>query len=364
MKKLLSLPKTIIKLPKKILIPLIIVIIIGGWFILSSRNKQTPPEFVTISRQDLKSTISASGILTGKDQANLKFKSPGKLAYLNFKTGDTVKAGQTIAGLDTQDLNIALQQASNSYRDRQAIVDRILDDLKDHSSDETLTQKQTRTTAEVARDNAYDAVKAAQRAFQDAVIVSPITGIIVNQANLTPGQNVSVTDLIAQVVDFSEKDFSADVDESDISKVSLNQPVEITLNAYGEQVFPGKVVEITPQTKTSSSGATTITVKISVNSDAIHPIYGLNGQANIITAQAKHVISIPQEALAEGDQVVVKTNNQLEIKKISTGLKSDTDVEVTSGLQENDQVMKNPQSYIDQQAAKKSNTVSRLFGKS
>ncbi len=348
--KIVSVPKAILKLPKKILIPLILVVLVGGWYLLTPKTAQTPQEFIKVERKDLQATLSASGTLTGKQLANLKFRSPGKLAYLKVKPGDSVKAGQTLAGLDTQDLNISLQQALNTYRDKQAIAQKIEDDLKDHTSDETLTQKQTRTTAQAARDSAYDTVKAAQRAFQDAVVVAPFDGVVVSQADIAPGQNISTADLVAQIVDFSEKVFSADVDESDISKVHLDQPVEITLNAYGDQIFQGKVIEITPQTKTSSSGATTITVKVAINSEAIHSIFGLNGQANIITSQAKHVLAIPLEALGDDDQVVVKQGDATEVKKVTLGLQSDDEVEITSGLTDNDQVLKNPQSRINQRS--------------
>lgn len=301
-------------------------------------NKQAPLEFVSVKKQDIKSVVSSSGQLTGKTGVDLKFKGGGKLSYLKVKTGDQIEAGQTVAGLDTQQLAIDLQQAQNTLKDKQAIVDKTLDDVKDHDKDETFTQRQSRTTAQVARDNAYDEVKAAQRAFQDALIISPISGIV-TQAPPIPGQIVSASDLIAQVVDFSQIFFDTDIDETDIGKISLGQKAEATLDAYPDKIFDGTVEEIIPQTKTTSSGATVVTVKINLGNPAITLVNGLSGQASIIFSEAKNVLTIPQEALREDNSVVIQTQKGVESKKVVTGIKSDTDVEIKVGLEENDKVV-------------------------
>lgn len=329
----------VLKLP--VIIILVIFSGVAGYFLLRPGPK--PLEYASVSRQDLKSVISASGILTGKETVNLKFKGAGKLAYLKVKTGDTVKKGQAIAGLDTQDLSITLQQALNTLRDKQATAEKVLDDVKNHDTDETFAQKATRTTAEATRDNAYDAVRAAKRAFQDSVILSPINGIVTQQADLSPGQIVSSSDLVAQITNFSEIIFSADVDEADITKVKLGQKAEVTLNAYPDKVFAGKVKEILPQVKTTTSGATTIIVKISLDKSEIRPTYGLNGQVSIIISESPNTLVIPQEALVGGNEVFVKMGKKVVKRQVSLGIRSDTDAEVISGLSENEEVVKNPE---------------------
>lgn len=332
----------LLKPSRKRIIILIVLIVLG----LIGYNLFAPKEaavlqFTTVKKQDIKSTIASSGNLTGKDSASLKFKSSGKLSYINVKTGDKVQKWDVIAGLDTQDLNITLQQAQNTLRDKQAIIDKTLDDVKDHSKDETFTQRQTRTTAEVARDNAYDNVKAAQRAFQDAVIVSPLNGTI-TQAAFIPGQSVSASDIIAQVVDTSEIFFDVEVDEADISKISLGQAAEVSLDAYENQVFTGIIDQITPQTKTTSSGATVIPVRIKMDSPKIIFVNGLSGQASIITALSKNALVIPQEALREDNMVFVEQDKETKPVKVIPGIQSDTDVEIKDGLSEGQRVLLNP----------------------
>lgn len=363
MKSISNILKKIIKLPKKFLIIGLIVISLLGFFLFRPKNNVQVLQFTDVKRQDIKSTVSASGNLTGKDVANLKFKSSGKLSFLNVKVGDTVTAGDVIAGLDTQDLAIKLQQAQNTLRDKQAAVDKILDDVKDHSSDETFTQKQTRTTAEVARDNAYDSVKEAQRAFQDAVIVSPISGIV-TQASPIPEQTVS-GDLIAQIVDSSSIYFDTDVDEADIGKIKIGMNCEITLDAYVDKVFRGHVAEIIPQTKTTSSGAIVVTVRISLDEASLTFVNGLSGEASIILDEVKNILTLPQEAVRDDNTVFVQTNQGLKPQKVETGIKSDTDIEIKNGLEENQTVLLNPPatgSRINQNRNPLQGVIFRVFG--
>lgn len=318
----------------------IIFIALLGFFFFKPKSKAQKLQFTDVKRQDIRSTVSSSGFLTAKDTVNLKFKSSGKLSYINVKVGDQVFAFQTIAGLDTQDLNIKLQQARNTLRDKQAAVDKTLDDVKDHSKDETFTQKKDRTAAEVARDNAYDGVKEAQRAFQDDVLVSPIAGLI-TQADPIPGQNVSASDLIAQVVEIEEIYFDSDVDETDIGKLSVGQSAEVTLDAYGDKIFKGVVDQILPQIKTTSSGAIVVTVRIKLKEQPANFVNGLSGQAIIILEEVKNALTIPQEALREDN--VVFTQGAKE-KKVDTGIKSDTDIEIKEGLEEGERILLNPPS--------------------
>jgi RND family efflux transporter MFP subunit len=339
-KKLLS---KIWSLPKKVLIPAVIVLLVLGWFFFLKPSKTEEIKTALVKRENIQSTVSASGILTGRDSATLKFGSAGKLSYLTVREGDTVKKGQVIASLDTKDLSFSLQQAQNTLRARQAIVDKIHDDLKDHSGDETYTQRSTRTQAEVDADNAYEAVKAAQRAFQDAVITAPISGVV-TQIGVISGQNVSPADIVAQIVDVSETYFNAEIDEADIGDISLGQKATVTLNAYPDRTFSGTVANILPQTKTSSTGATIVIVKINLGQPGIVLVNGLNGQVLIVKSEVMNALGIPQDALREDNTVIVKEGNNYISKKIETGLKSDLDVEVKSGLDENQEVVTTPES--------------------
>ncbi len=325
----------------KIILAIVLVVILAVVF--WPKKKAEPVQYQTVGASDIKETISTSGTLTGKAVADLKFPFSGKLIYLGVTPGDTVVKGQVIAKLDATTLNSAYQEALNNRRTTQAAVDNTHDQVKDHAGDETFAQKAARTAAEAANDSAYDAVLAAQKALRDAVIFSPIAGIVADQAQVTVGQNISLTDLMAQVVDFSDKEFWADVDESDIGRIEIGQKAEVTLNAYGDRVFKGTVFEIVPQAKTSSDGATVVTVKVLLEDKDLKSVNGLNGQVTIITNEKQSVLTVPQSAIIGENEIYVKRNGKPEKIKIELGLKSDTDAEVTSGLNSGDEIVTNPE---------------------
>lgn len=331
-------------LTNKLVIIGLILLVGAGWFFFGRGKKTESLQFAMVKRATIQSSISASGVLTGKDSVNLKFKSGGRLSFMGVVQGDSVTLGQTIAQLDSRDLAIALQQAENDYRSKQAAAEKAEDEVKDHSKDENFTQKQTRTTAQAARDSSFDEVKAARLALQNAIISAPLVGLV-TQTSFLPGQIVSTTDIIAQIVDFSQIYFDSDVDEADIGKIEVGQKAQVTLNAYGETIFSGTVNQITPQTKTLSSGATVVTVRVLLDNPGISLIANLNGQATIITDQKQNVLVIPQEALKSENSVLVKAGQEIKEVKITAGLRSDTEVEIVSGLNENDEVVINPSAY-------------------
>lgn len=332
----------IFQLPRKQAILLIVLIILGiVGFNFFAPKKQPPLQFTQVIRRDIKEIVASSGTLTGKEVVNLKFKSSGRIAYINVKAGDRVFAYQTIAGLDTKLLSIDLQQAQNTLRDKQASAEKVEDDVKDHSKDETYTQRSTRTTAQVARDNAVDALKEAQQALLDANIYTSIAGIV-TQAPLTAGQYVVSSDLIAQVADISSIYFETDVDEADISKISLGLKAEITLDAFGEKIFTGTVDQIIPQAKTTSSGATVVPVKVKLDPTEITFINGLSGQASIIVKTAQNVLTLPQEAVRDDHMVFIQKNDNISPVKVTPGIYSDTDVEIKEGLEDKEKVLLNP----------------------
>ncbi len=338
------------KVQKKfIVIGLVAALLAGGYFFFLMRAEKMP-ELYTIQRKDLKSTISASGNLSGKTSFDLKFRSSGKIYTLKVKAGDTVNQGQLLASVDNRDQIIALSEAQNTLREKQATVDKTIDDIhlfqygmggfgSVGSSNETMTQRQLRTGVEVARDNAFDNLKSAQKALEDTLIISPVNGIV-TEVPSSINQYVSAADIIIKIADTSEVFFDGEIDEADIDKISLGQMVEVTLDAYPNKVFKGVVGEIQPFTKSSSSGAMIITVRIKLEKMEEKFIQGLSGEAAIILAEAKNSLVVPVEAVRENDTVLVRRNGQLTPQKITRGLSSESEIEIKEGLNENDQIVK------------------------
>src|SRR3989344_6461239 len=118
----------ILSLRKRYLVLFVVIFSLIIWS-LFFRTQSELIEYVTVQRQDLKTEVSTSGVLTGKIALNLRFKSAGKLSKVDIKTGDKVFAGQVLAELNTVDLSVSLKQAKNNLRDKQTTSEKVLDDI-------------------------------------------------------------------------------------------------------------------------------------------------------------------------------------------------------------------------------------------
>ncbi len=119
------------------------------------------------------------------------------------------------------------------------------------------------------------------------------------------------------------------IDENDLEKIQLGQKVLITMDAYPDKVFNAHIVKIYPLLSK---------VEQSFRADAVidDPLpvgmYGLNLEANIVTAEKKQVLAIPKAALQKGDTVIVKKDGSETKIKIKKGIEDDQYVEVLNGI--------------------------------
>ncbi len=113
---------------KRLIIALIILIVIGGvgWTTYQHLNTRansgtTPPyETLTVTRGDILATISATGVLEPENTLTISFETAGKVADIYVQEGDHVKAGQILAQLANDDLQLQLQQAEANLKAAQA----------------------------------------------------------------------------------------------------------------------------------------------------------------------------------------------------------------------------------------------------
>lgn len=118
------------------------------------------------------------------------------------------------------------------------------------------------------------------------------------------------------------------VDEVDIVMIAKNQTIVLTLDAYADTVFTGKVSKILPK-KDERNQTFIVEAIFDKQPEVLYP--GLSGEANIIIAKKDSVLTIPKNYLINDNQV--KTDNGL--TSIKTGLQNLEFIEVVSGINEN-----------------------------
>jgi multidrug efflux pump subunit AcrA (membrane-fusion protein) len=83
-----------------------------------------------------------------------------------------------------------------------------------------------------------------------------------------------------------------------------------------------------------------------MDDENIKPIDGLNGDVNIVLQEQTNAEVQPQDAITSDSTVILKTDQGYSVKKVTTGIESDTDVEIKMGLNEFDQVVLNPNDFL------------------
>lgn len=307
---------------------------IGGFFFLRSRNKAEVVS-TTVQRSTVREELVLSGSIKADNHTILSFPTPGKLSWVGVSQGDQVYKGQALMSLDKTLLSVSLSQAMNNYRSAQATANFALDSVQGHQTDENFSQIAARTQAEVARDNAYDAVRAARYNLANATLFTPFSGTVAHLSYTHTGIHIPAQGVI-EIVDPSTIYFQVEADQGDVTSLSSGQEVNIILDSR-EKELKGRVVFIalTPQTGQSE---TTYQVKISLNSIPDSGVrVGMTGDAKFILSQKQDVLSVPLRYInTDRDGTFVYLGKPGNKVYVDIGVEGEDLVEITSGVNQGD----------------------------
>jgi len=161
-------------------------------------------------------------------------------------------------------------------------------------------------------------------------------------SELKVGGQVTAGQPTFQIVDLQDMSVKAQVDETDIPNVSQGQSVQVTLDAYPSMTFTGKVSQVAVKSESGSGGTTVFPVILKLDRTDIPLRLGYNSTADIEVLNKKNVITVPITALLEEfgkDYVYVVEGGKAQRHQITTGVKSQDSVEVTSGLDEGERIV-------------------------
>jgi multidrug efflux pump subunit AcrA (membrane-fusion protein) len=200
-----------------------------------------------------------------------------------------------------------------------------------------LSLQQTKLISDVANVDNYKAQLA------KTSITSPISGII-TEVNIKPGEITTTNVPAFRIISDGKFEIRANVPEADITKIKLSADVDVTLDAYGDDViFKAKIVAIDPA-ETVIEGVTTykVTIQFVQNDERVKS--GMTANIDIKGKVQANVIVIPQQTIInrDGDKIVkvLKTDKTVSEIKVEVGLRGyDGNIAVTSGLKEGDKVI-------------------------
>ena len=173
--------------PWVIVAAVVVALVIGfgvWWFFFRSTGQASVAtstgQIATVTRGDMKTTVSGNGTVAAADTDNLSFTSSGKVTAVNVKAGDTVKAGQVLATIDSSELQSSLSSAEANLASAQAT-------LADAESAGSSSQQIAADKASVT--SAQDSVTSAQQALSGASLVATFDGTV-SQVDLTVGESL------------------------------------------------------------------------------------------------------------------------------------------------------------------------------
>lgn len=295
-----------------------------------------------VKRETIRETLELSGKITADTSATLRFPTGGLVTYLGASEGDQVKKWQTLASVDTRQLQKVLEQKLNLYSIQRGTFEQTVDD-NDNSVPAGDAERELRRLLEKNQfqlDNTVKDVEYQDLSLKLSRLTSPLSGILVQSPVTTSNVQVLATDTWV-VVDPTSLYFSADVDETDLSRVQAGQEVVVALDAFADQTFPATISSIGYAPKETTSG-TTYEVKIRLTSADLSLFrLGLNGTANVILKTQENALTLPSAALSGSNgstTVLLQDKNKYQPKKITTGIENDGVVEIVSGLAEGETV--------------------------
>lgn len=265
--------------------------------------------------------VSSIGSATFAYQAErtLTAQAAGTVTSINVQEGSDVAKDDIILGLSGDDLTESIQSASESLR-----------------------------SAEISMQNLQDTMN-------NYTITAPISGTIIEK-DAKVGDAVKTGDTLCIVYDLSYLEMNINVDELQISSISVGQQVQITADAVPDKTYVGTVTRVSMK-GTSNGGTTTYPVSIRIDdTDGLRP--GMNANAEIVVAEAKNALVVPNAAVVRGSYVLVtkdspsaaNADTTMEAPEgfvyvpVKTGVSDDDYTQIVSGIQEGDTIGYDPSS--------------------
>jgi len=307
---------------------------------LISLRKAKTSENVEVKKGTVSEELILSGDVKADKYTSLAFQLSGELAWVGVSEGQSVKSGQALAKLNTVNLSADLQRVRSDLRDAEATLARVYDEVKNHSSDETLTQRETRTGAEVAKDKAYDAVTKAEENLRNATLFAPFSGIVAYAAHTSSGVNIIFSEKQFEIVDSSTIYFEVTAEQTEIIQLSEKQKVNIILDSFPEEELQGEIFYLGLTPKPDETG-TVYKVRINfLEKPGNNKIrVGMTGEARIILSQKENVLYIPPKFLKSDTRgKYVKLGSKNHKVYVQTGIEGEDKVEIIDKIKEGDRV--------------------------
>ena len=383
------------KRPKKKWILLgggLLVVVLIVLSVVTRREGGTEVEVEAVETRDLTAIVSASGTIEPQQSVSIQATVPGEVVRIGVAEGQRVRKGQFLLQLDPVNVAASANAQSEAFQAAQADLAqseaqlawaRQEYDRKRELAEAELIPRAEMQQAEAELKGREAAVRGARsRAGQmqatlrgarhdlsRVTITSPIDGVV-TRLNVEEGEIAMIGTMnqpgtvLMTIADLGVMEATVEVDETDVVHIDVGQEAEVTVDAFPDTTFIGKVTEvgtapkIVPTAAGPSPEATDFEVKITLEGSIPAARSGLSASAEITTATRETALAIPvqslvvrqvsddsaaaSEGVVEREGVFVVRDGKAVFVPVRVGIAGDRYFEVVSGLTENDQVVSGP----------------------
>lgn len=365
---------------------LVVILILGIRKILAPKKATTQIQTAKVEQGTIIASVSASGQMLTSNIVNITSNAKGLIKEVYVKDGEMVAKGQKIMeiSLDPEAEQRAAAayasylSAKNSLDSAQVSLYTLQSDmLTKWKTYKDLAENSTYQNADgspntsnralspfIISQNDWLAAEAKYKNQQNVIsqakinlnnswlsyqkttptVTSPMAGMITN-ISYAPGMTISGTEESSQRVAVIKAKgnplASFNLSEIDVNKVKIGQKATVKLDSLTDKTFTGKVMTI-DKVGTTTSGVTNYPVVIQLDTQAEDLLPNMAATANIIIDSKDNVLLIPTSALkTSGNQTVVQVmkGKQTQNVSVETGLASDSQTEIISGLAEGDTIV-------------------------
>lgn len=254
-----------------------------------------------VERGDLAVTVLATGTVQPENRLEIKPPVPGRIEQILVKEGQMVRRGQVLAWM--------------SSTERAALLD-------------------------AARAQGVEELKKWEGDYKPTPILAPINGTIILK-NVESGQTFSTNDAVLVMSD--RLTVKAQVDETDIAQIAVNERALVILDAYPKQKIPGHVDQIAYDAKTVNN-VTTYVVDVLPKETPDFMRSGMTANVTFEVSSKRGILLIPSEALRvrDGNYSVLIPGEKDAVpvdRWIETGMTDGKRTEVTHGLSEGEKIL-------------------------
>ncbi|MDO9195036.1 efflux RND transporter periplasmic adaptor subunit [Rhodoferax sp.] len=287
-------------------------------------------DVVQVKTRELAQGLPISGALKAVNTAIVKARVAGELQGLTVREGDSVKAGQILARIDSTEYQARVQQAQQQAESARAQVDIARRNFDNNRSlvDQGFISKTALDSSAASLAAAEATYRAAQagatvagKSLTDTVLRAPIAGLV-SQRLAQPGERVAIDARIVEIVDLSKLELEVSLSASDSLDVRLGQSALLQIEGAARPVT-ARVVRINPS---AAAGSRAILVYLAVDAPASLR-QGLFAQGTLGTERLQ-ALSVPLNAVRTDKPepyVQLVSNNQVVHQTVEIGARGEVD---------------------------------------